>query len=349
MFVPRVSPVPDSATLAYPVRLPSQRGRIERRLLLICGVAALALVAAGPLLLDTYSVSILIRSFLYGAIAVTVDILWGFTGILSFGQAAFFGIGAYALGLAVTQYDFTAPIVTAAMIGGPLVAAATAWLVAWLGFGPRVSPLYISVITLVLSVIFVQVIYSGGDFTGSSSGLSDFDTFDISMEGWFRIAGACLVVVTAPAGSSCAAISAGCSSRSARTSSVAATAASAPRGSRPLLLVGSAIVAALAGFAYAGYNDVIAPDLGNFQFGTRTGDLGCAGRARHPGRPGHCRRDDRLHQRLSQRLVALHLAAHHRLGVHRGDRAAAAGPWSSAVISSVAARRPQRRARSPHA
>ncbi len=34
------------------------------------------------------------------------------------------------------------------------------------------------------------------------------------------------------------------------------------------LLAGSAIVAALAGFAYAAYNDVIAPDLGNFQFGT---------------------------------------------------------------------------------
>ena len=41
-FVPRVSRVPDSATLAHPVRLPSQRGRIECRLLLICGVAALA-------------------------------------------------------------------------------------------------------------------------------------------------------------------------------------------------------------------------------------------------------------------------------------------------------------------
>ena len=43
----------------------------------------------------------------------------------------------------------------------------------------------------------MQVIYSGGDFTGSSSGLSGFDTFDLSMPGWFRIAGVALVVVTA--------------------------------------------------------------------------------------------------------------------------------------------------------
>jgi len=261
--------VPDSAALAYPVRLPSQRSRIERWLLLVFSVVALALAAAGPLLLDTYSISILIRSFLYGAIAVTLDILWGYTGILSFGQAAFFGIGAYALGLTVTQYDFTAPIVIAALIGGPLVAAATAGLVAWLGFGPKVSPLYISVITLVLSVIFVQVIYSGGDFTGSSSGLSNFDTFDIAMEGWFRIAGAFLVAVTAAGwifvrsdfGRLLVAIRENeqrcryCGIGTARV--------------KALLLVGSAIITALAGFAYAGFNDVIAPDLGNFQFGTQ--------------------------------------------------------------------------------
>ena len=44
---------------------------------------------------------------------------------------------------------------TGAFIAGPAAAAAVAGLVAWLGFGPRVSPLYISVITLVQSVIFV--------------------------------------------------------------------------------------------------------------------------------------------------------------------------------------------------
>ncbi len=160
-------------------------------------VAALALVLLAPELLDEYSVNILIRSLLYGCIAVSLDILWGYTGILSFGQAAFFGIGAYAFGLAMTQYDFGAATVLGSFVAGPAVAAAVAGLVAWLGFGPRVSPLYISVITLVQSVIFVQLIYTGGDFTGSSSGLSGFDTFDLSMPAWFRIAGSALVVVTA--------------------------------------------------------------------------------------------------------------------------------------------------------
>jgi branched-chain amino acid transport system permease protein len=249
-------------------RLPSERARSERLAMLALGVLSLVLVAIGPMVIDEYSVNILVRSFLYGCIAVTVDILWGFTGILTFGQAAFFGIGAYALGLAVTTYDFSTPVVVAAFVAGPLAAAAVAVIVAWLAFGPKVSPLYISVVTLVQSVIFVQVIYSGGNFTGSSSGLSGFDTFDVPMEGWFRIAGVALVIVTALGwlfvrsdfGRLLIAIRENeqrcryCGIGTARV--------------KTMLLAASAMVAAMAGYAYAAYNDVIAPDLGNFEFGT---------------------------------------------------------------------------------
>ena len=61
------------------------------------------MVAIGPFVLPTYMVNSLIRAFLYAAVALTVDILWGYTGILTFGQSAFFGIGAYAAGLIFTH------------------------------------------------------------------------------------------------------------------------------------------------------------------------------------------------------------------------------------------------------
>ena len=239
-----------------------------RKWWLLSAVAALIVVLVAPVFLDPYSVTILIRSLLYGSIAVSLDILWGYAGILSFGQAAFFGIGAYAFGLAVTNYDFSTLTVIGAFVAGPAVAAGVAGLVAWLGFGPRVSPLYISVITLVQSVIFVQLIYSGGDVTGSSSGLSGFDTFDIDMSTWFRITGVTLVLITAVGfvfvrsdyGRLLVAIRENeqrcryCGIGSARV--------------KAALLMVSAVVAALAGIAYAAFNDVIAPDLGSFQFGT---------------------------------------------------------------------------------
>jgi branched-chain amino acid transport system permease protein len=253
-------PVPGGA----PGRMPSGLGRAG-----LLAAAALVLVAAGPLVLDQYSVNILVRSFLYGCIAVTVDVLWGFTGVLSFGQSAFFAIGAYALGLASSQLGLSPAVAAGALLGGLAAAGLVAALIGWLAFGYGVSPLYVSVVTLVLSIIFVQVIYAGGDFTGSSSGLSNFDTFDLSIAGWFRLAGAALVVVTLLGWvfvrSDLGRLLVSIRENEQRCAYFGVPTALVKTG----LLVGSALVAALAGYAYAGYTDVVAPDLGNFEFGTQ--------------------------------------------------------------------------------
>jgi branched-chain amino acid transport system permease protein len=254
---------PASAPGEARARLPARFGRAG--LLVLVG---LALVAAGPLVLDTYSVNILIRSFLYGCIAVTVDVLWGYAGILSFGQSAFFAIGAYALGLASSQFGLSPLVASASLLGGLAIAGAVAAVIGWLAFGYGVPPLYVSVVTLVLSVIFVQVIYAGGDVTGSSSGLSNFDTFDLSTEGWFRLAGVALVAVTALGWvlvrSDLGRMLVAVRENEQRCAYFGVPIALVKTG----LLVTSALVAALAGYAYAGYNDVVAPDLGSFQFGT---------------------------------------------------------------------------------
>lgn len=258
--------MPDTVMPA--ARLPSARLRRDLRILCLLGALGLLLVVIGPLVLDRYSVNILVRSFLYGAVAVTVDILWGYTGILSFGQSAFFAIGAYACGLAFSTFDVTPWLATGALLAGVVVAGLVAALVAWLAFGYGVTTLYVSVVTLVLSIVFVQVIYAGGDFTGSSSGLSGFDTFDLSTEAWFRITGAALVIVTV-LGWILVRSDAGRLLVSIRENEPRCTyfgiGTSWVKGA---LLVGSAMIAALAGFAYAAYTDVVAPDLGNFQFGT---------------------------------------------------------------------------------
>ncbi|MGS0639609.1 ABC transporter permease subunit, partial [Citrobacter sp. VF227] len=64
----------------------------------VAALAALALWIA-PLFLDTLAVNVLTRSMIYSVLAVTVDLLWGFSGVLSFGQPAFFGLCAYATAL----------------------------------------------------------------------------------------------------------------------------------------------------------------------------------------------------------------------------------------------------------
>ena len=112
-------------------------------------LVAAAGVCAAPLLLDTYTVNVLTRSLLLAVAAITVDLLWGYTGILSFAQAAFLAIGAYALALVSTQLGFSPGTGLLALGLGMAAAAVAALLVGWLAFSYGVSPLYVSTITLV--------------------------------------------------------------------------------------------------------------------------------------------------------------------------------------------------------
>lgn len=237
------------------------------RLGCVC-LAALGLVGIGPLCLGEYSVDILIRSFLFGAVAVTLDILWGYTGILSFGQSAFFAIGAYAGGLMFTHLGFT-PLDAILAVGiGLIVASLLGALVGWLAFGYGVSDLYVSVATLVLCVVVVQVLYAGGTFTGSSSGLSGFTTFDLSMPVWFALTGSFLVIVAA-LGWLLVHSDAGTLFVSIRENEQRARYFGLATGRIKIaLFAAAAAIAALAGFGYASYTDVVAPDLANFKFGT---------------------------------------------------------------------------------
>src|SRR5476649_1773695 len=125
-------------------------GRTTSRTLVIFSGIALLLIALGPYVLPTYMVNSLIRAFLYAAVAITVDVLWGYTGILTFGQSAFFGIGAYAAGLIFSHVGFGVGLAVMALAVGVIVAVVVAALVGWLAFYPGGSALYASVVTLVL-------------------------------------------------------------------------------------------------------------------------------------------------------------------------------------------------------
>jgi branched-chain amino acid transport system permease protein len=232
-------------------------------------LAAMAVaLAAGPFILDTYTVNTLIPAFHYALVALTVDILWGYTGILTFGQAAFFGIGAYAAGLVFTHVGFTPSTIALAIVlavAGPAIAGL---LVGWLSFYPGSTPLHASVVSLAFPIVVTQIVFSGGTFTGSSSGLVGYETIDFSIETWFWIAGGTLIIagtatylfVRSEFGLLLVAIrdnEARCSYLGINTPRI-----------KILLTSGLAAVAGLAGFGYANFSAVVAPELTGFVFGT---------------------------------------------------------------------------------
>jgi branched-chain amino acid transport system permease protein len=229
-----------------------------------CGAA----VAVAPAALDTYTVNILVRSFVYAATALTVDILWGYCGILTFGQAAFFGIGAYGAGIAFTYIGFSPQTAILALVAGIAVSAGVAAIVGWISFFHGASPLYVAIVTLALPIIVVQLLYSGGTFTGSSSGLVGYGTFDLSVEAWFVITGIGLVSLTAAAwlfvNSDFGRVLVAIRENEQRCAYLGINTAAV----KIVLMIVMAMIAAVAGYAYAGYTVVVAPEIASFVFGT---------------------------------------------------------------------------------
>lgn len=244
------------------------RRRSDIKTVLIYAVAALVVLGVAPFFLETYTVNILIRALLLASLALTVDLLWGYTGILTFGQSAFFGIGAYACGLVFTHWGFGADWAILALVLGIIVAMAVAALAGWFAFYHGASPLYGSIVTLALPIIITQVIFAGGRTTGSSSGLSGFPTYYWTLEIWFWLAGAFLVLATALAwlfvrsdmGRVLVAI---------RENEMRCAYLGIPVSRiKILLLVVAGAIGAIAGFGYAAFTNVVAPELGGFLLGT---------------------------------------------------------------------------------
>ena len=245
-------------------------GSRSRRLALPAGLAlaGLALMLVAPEVLPTYLVNTLIRAFLYAAVAITVDILWGFTGILTFGQSAFFGFGAYAAALVFTHAGFGPGLALIAFGIAIVGAMLLALLVGWFAFHPGASPLYGSVITLVLPIVVSQLLYSGGNFTGSSSGLSGFESFDLSLEAWFRTAGVFLIATTAGAWlflrSDAGRILEAIRDNEQRCEYLGINVSRV----KILLMMACGAIASCAGFLFACVQMVVAPEYAGFAFGT---------------------------------------------------------------------------------
>ena len=90
----------------------------------VLAVLAIVLVT-GPLFLSSYWIGLLTQVAILAILAMSLDVLLGYTGLPSLGHAAFFGVAAYAVAVLSTTYraDFWVCVVAALLIGTGLAAA----------------------------------------------------------------------------------------------------------------------------------------------------------------------------------------------------------------------------------
>ncbi len=125
-----------------------------------------AALALAPLFTGEYTLVLLTDILLFALFAVSLHLLIGPGGLLSFGHAAYFGLGAYGAGLLVVQAGMP---MLAALAGGPLLAALAALFFGW--FCVRLSGVYLAMLTLAFAQITWSVVFQWDAFTGGSNGL----------------------------------------------------------------------------------------------------------------------------------------------------------------------------------
>ena len=161
-----------------------------------------AVVPDGSMLhLPNYSVALIGKYMTYALMAISVDLIWGYCGILSLGHTAFFALGGYAMGMYLmrqigTRGVYGDPVLPDfmvflnwkelpwfwqgmdhfgfAMLMVVVAPGLLAWLFGWFAFRSRVTGVYLSIITQALTYALLLAFFRNEMGFGGNNGLTDF-------------------------------------------------------------------------------------------------------------------------------------------------------------------------------
>lgn len=153
------------------------------------------LIAILPVFLSPFRVSLVGKFITYAIVALSLDMIWGYTGILSLGHGVFFGLGGYGLGMYLKllasgnrlpdfmswsgrtvlpwfwEFYKTAP---SAVIMILLVPTVLAFALGLLTFTNRIRGVYFSILSQALALVFVTLFVGLQGYTGGTNGITEF-------------------------------------------------------------------------------------------------------------------------------------------------------------------------------
>ena len=170
-------------------------------LVLVVPVANLVVLESSPFHISTYMVTLLGKYLCYAMLAISLDLVWGYCGILSLGHGAFFALGGYAMGMYLMRqignrgvygnaelpdfmvfldwdslpwYWYGFDQFWFAMLMVAVAPGLLAFLFGWLAFRSRVSGVYLSIMTQALTYALMLAFFRNEMGFGGNNGLTDF-------------------------------------------------------------------------------------------------------------------------------------------------------------------------------
>ena len=187
---------------------PESRARLTFRLLLVGAVLVLALLPAlnrlppeSTLYVSDFTVTVTGKWITYAILALSIDLAWGYAGILSLGHGAFFALGGYAIGMHLMRLIgprgvYGHPVLPDFMVflGWPelpwywwgfqhfpfamlmalLVPGLLALVVGWLAFRSRITGVYLSILTQAMTYALMLAFFRNDMGFGGNNGFTDF-------------------------------------------------------------------------------------------------------------------------------------------------------------------------------
>ena len=143
------------------------KSRRLRHLDLVIAVAAFAVLAILPFLFSSKALlDFVIRCAAYGLFATSLNLLVGYTGMISFGHGMFFGLGAYGFGLIMQRTSVPIPV---AFVGTLLITTVVSAAIG--AVCVRLKEIYFAFVTLAFQMLIHSMILSWASLTGGDQGL----------------------------------------------------------------------------------------------------------------------------------------------------------------------------------
>ena len=150
----------------------------DRRLIIFALGVGLFLIIS-PAFIGEYALVVLTDIFVFILFATSLHFLMGAGGMVSFGHAAYFGLGAYGAALLVHYLSFPMGF---ALVGAPIVAGIGALIFGW--FCVRLSGVYLAMLTMAFAQITWSVAFQWYDFTGGDNGILGIWPSDFFSNKW---------------------------------------------------------------------------------------------------------------------------------------------------------------------
>ncbi len=212
-------------------------GALGKRSYIFIGIVAAIVITVGILNLavpeghalhtSTYTVSLLGKYLCYALLALSIDLVWGYCGVLSLGHGAFFALGGYAMGMYLMRqigtrgvyahptlpdfmvflnwqelpwYWYGFDMFWFAALMAVLVPGLLAFAFGWFAFRSRVTGVYLSIITQAMTFALLLAFFRNDMGFGGNNGLTDFKDilgFDVQTDatrfGLFACSGIALI------------------------------------------------------------------------------------------------------------------------------------------------------------